>query len=112
VPHRTRRGGTTRAPRRPARDALRLAFPALASVFAVARQHGRQCIAGCAIETPRLLLSANRRRPQGLANRSGLVGRYMLAQLNQATRAHGGGRRTPSAARLASRIDRSILEEP
>ncbi|QUN56983.1 GMC family oxidoreductase [Burkholderia cenocepacia] len=43
-------------------------------------------VAGYAIETPRLLLlSANGRHPQGLANRSGLVGRYLMAQLNQAS---------------------------
>ena len=43
-------------------------------------------VAGYAIETPRLLLlSANGRHPQGLANSSGLVGRYMMAQLNQAS---------------------------
>ncbi|RQZ16659.1 GMC family oxidoreductase [Burkholderia sp. Bp9031] len=43
-------------------------------------------VAGYAIETPRLLLlSANGRHPQGLANSTGLVGRYMMAQLNQAS---------------------------
>jgi choline dehydrogenase-like flavoprotein len=43
-------------------------------------------VAGYAVETPRLLLlSANGRHPQGLANRSGLVGRYLMAQLNQAS---------------------------
>ncbi|RKU00151.1 choline dehydrogenase [Burkholderia sp. Nafp2/4-1b] len=43
-------------------------------------------MAGYAIETPRLLLlSATGRHPQGLANNSGLVGRYMMAQLNQAS---------------------------
>jgi choline dehydrogenase-like flavoprotein len=43
-------------------------------------------VAGYAIETPRLLLlSANGRHPQGLANSSGLVGRYLMAQLNQAS---------------------------
>jgi len=40
---------------------------------------------GYAIETPRLLLmSANGRFPDGLANRSGLVGKYLMVQLNQA----------------------------
>ncbi|HEM7853243.1 GMC family oxidoreductase [Burkholderia multivorans] len=43
-------------------------------------------VAGYAIESPRLLLlSANGRHPQGLANSSGLVGRYLMAQLNQAS---------------------------
>ena len=42
-------------------------------------------VAGYAIETPRLLLnSANGEFPDGLANSSGLVGKYLMAQLNQA----------------------------
>lgn len=42
-------------------------------------------VAGYAIETPRLLLnSANARFPDGLANRSGLVGKYFTVQSNQA----------------------------
>ncbi|WP_042288018.1 GMC family oxidoreductase [Paraburkholderia mimosarum] len=42
-------------------------------------------VAGYAIETPRLLLmSANGRFPDGLANRSGLVGKYLMVQANQA----------------------------
>ena len=42
-------------------------------------------VAGYAIETPRLLLnSANDRFPDGLANSSGLVGRYLMVQSNQA----------------------------
>ncbi len=42
-------------------------------------------VAGYAIETPRLLLaSANARFPQGLANSSGLVGRNLMTQSNQA----------------------------
>lgn len=42
-------------------------------------------VAGYAIETPRLLLnSATARFPEGLANRSGLVGRYLMTQANQA----------------------------
>lgn len=42
-------------------------------------------VAGYAIETPRLLLlSANDRHPDGLANSSGLVGRNLMVQLNQA----------------------------
>ncbi|HEY6452887.1 MAG TPA: GMC family oxidoreductase [Steroidobacteraceae bacterium] len=42
-------------------------------------------VAGYAIETPRLLLaSASARYPQGLANSSGLVGRYLMTQSNQA----------------------------
>ncbi len=42
-------------------------------------------VAGYAIETPRLLLnSANSEFPDGLANSSGLVGRNLMAQLNQA----------------------------
>ncbi|QGZ67073.1 GMC family oxidoreductase [Paraburkholderia acidisoli] len=42
-------------------------------------------VAGYAIETPRLLLnSANTRYPEGLANRSGLVGKNLMVQLNQA----------------------------
>ncbi|MGH8599844.1 MAG: GMC family oxidoreductase [Burkholderiales bacterium] len=41
-------------------------------------------VAGYAIETPRLLLnSANSRYPDGLANSSGLVGKYLMAQTNQ-----------------------------
>ncbi|MBT0670597.1 GMC family oxidoreductase [Novosphingobium profundi] len=41
--------------------------------------------AGYAIETPRLLLnSANAAQPDGLANSSGLVGRNLMVQLNQA----------------------------
>lgn len=41
-------------------------------------------VAGYAIETPRLLLnSANSRYPEGLANSSGLVGKYLMAQPNQ-----------------------------
>ncbi|HEY4351082.1 MAG TPA: GMC family oxidoreductase, partial [Paraburkholderia sp.] len=42
-------------------------------------------VAGYAIETPRLLLmSANERFPDGLANRSGLVGKNLMVQSNQA----------------------------
>ncbi|MEW9856799.1 GMC family oxidoreductase [Novosphingobium sp. M1R2S20] len=42
-------------------------------------------VAGYAIETPRLLLnSACSRFPEGLANSSGLVGRNLMVQLNQA----------------------------
>lgn len=42
-------------------------------------------VAGYAIETPRLLLnSATDRFPDGLANSSGLVGRNLMVQLNQA----------------------------
>jgi choline dehydrogenase-like flavoprotein len=42
-------------------------------------------VAGYAIETPRLLLnSATDRYPAGLANSSGLVGKYLMAQSNQA----------------------------
>ena len=42
-------------------------------------------VAGYAIETPRLLLnSATDRFPDGLANRSGLVGKNLMVQLNQA----------------------------
>ncbi|HTY67403.1 MAG TPA: GMC family oxidoreductase [Alphaproteobacteria bacterium] len=42
-------------------------------------------VAGYAIETPRLLLmSANARYPDGLANSSGLVGKYLMTQANQA----------------------------
>jgi choline dehydrogenase-like flavoprotein len=42
-------------------------------------------VAGYAIETPRLLLnSATARFPQGLANRSGLVGKNLMVQANQA----------------------------
>lgn len=42
-------------------------------------------VAGYAIETPRLLLnSASNRFPQGLANSSGLVGRNLMVQSNQA----------------------------
>ena len=42
-------------------------------------------VAGYAIESPRLLLnSATDRFPDGLANSSGLVGRYLMSQSNQA----------------------------
>ncbi len=42
-------------------------------------------VAGYAIETPRLLLnSANDRYPDGLANSSGLVGKNLMVQANQA----------------------------
>ncbi len=42
-------------------------------------------VAGYAIETPRLLLnSANERYPDGLANGSGLVGKNLMTQSNQA----------------------------
>jgi choline dehydrogenase-like flavoprotein len=42
-------------------------------------------VAGYAIETPRLLLnSATEQFPDGLANSSGLVGRYLMSQANQA----------------------------
>jgi len=42
-------------------------------------------VAGYAIETPRLLLnSTSARFPDGLANRSGLVGKYLMTQSNQA----------------------------
>jgi choline dehydrogenase-like flavoprotein len=42
-------------------------------------------IAGYAVETPRLLLnSATSRFPDGLANSSGLVGKYLMVQANQA----------------------------
>ncbi len=43
-------------------------------------------VAGYAIETPRLLLvSANSHFPEGLANSSGLVGKNLMVQSNQAT---------------------------
>jgi len=46
-------------------------------------------VAGYAIETPRLLLnSANDGFPDGLANSSGLVGRNLMVQLNQAVWGH------------------------
>ena len=42
-------------------------------------------VAGYAIETPRLLLnSADQRYPEGLANSSGLVGKNLMVQANQA----------------------------
>jgi len=42
-------------------------------------------VAGYAIETPRLLIaSADARHPDGLANRSGLVGKNLMTQSNQA----------------------------
>ena len=42
-------------------------------------------VAGYAIETPRLLLnSSSSRFPDGLANSSGLVGKNLMAQSNQA----------------------------
>ncbi len=42
-------------------------------------------VAGYAVETPRLLLmSANEQFPDGLANSSGLVGKYLMTQPNQA----------------------------
>ncbi|MCQ8240639.1 GMC family oxidoreductase [Rhizosaccharibacter radicis] len=42
-------------------------------------------VAGYAIESPRLLLnSATDRHPDGLANSSGLVGKYLMTQSNQA----------------------------
>ncbi|MBR0551534.1 GMC family oxidoreductase [Stakelama marina] len=42
-------------------------------------------VAGYAVETPRLLLnSANEEFPDGLANSSGLVGKNLMVQLNQA----------------------------
>ncbi|HVE23580.1 MAG TPA: GMC family oxidoreductase [Acidocella sp.] len=42
-------------------------------------------VAGYAVETPRLLLnSATSRHPHGLANGSGLVGKYFMTQSNQA----------------------------
>ncbi len=42
-------------------------------------------VAGYSIETPRLLLnSASGRHPQGLANSSGLVGRYLMVHANHA----------------------------
>ena len=45
-------------------------------------------VAGYAIETPRLLLnSADLRHPDGLANSSGLVGRNLMVQANQASTA-------------------------
>jgi choline dehydrogenase-like flavoprotein len=43
-------------------------------------------VAGYAIETPRLLLmSANARFPDGIANSSGLVGKNLMVESNQAT---------------------------
>ena len=49
-------------------------------------QRARNVVVACyAIETPRLLLlSANDRFPNGLANSSGLVGKYLMTQSNQA----------------------------
>jgi choline dehydrogenase-like flavoprotein len=49
-------------------------------------QHARNVVvAGYAVETPRLLLlSATGRHPQGLANSSGLLGRYFTVHANQA----------------------------
>jgi choline dehydrogenase-like flavoprotein len=42
-------------------------------------------VSGYAVETPRLLLnSATPRHPHGLANSSGLVGKYLMTQSNQA----------------------------
>ena len=49
------------------------------------RKRAAVVVAGYAIETPRLLLnSANDRFPDGLANSSGLVGRNLMSQSNQA----------------------------
>ena len=49
-------------------------------------------VAGYAIETPRLLLnSATGRFPDGLANSSGLVGKYLMVQSNQAVWGIDGG---------------------
>ena len=46
---------------------------------------GNVVVAGYAVETPRLLLmSANEKFPDGLANSSGLVGKYLMTQPNQA----------------------------
>ena len=60
-------------------------------------------MAGYAIEAPRLLLnSATGRFPQGLANSSGLVGKYLTAQANQAvwgTMAHSSPPATCGARR-------------
>jgi choline dehydrogenase-like flavoprotein len=49
-------------------------------------QRARNVVVACyAIETPRLLLnSATRRYPNGLANSSGLVGKNLMVQANQA----------------------------
>ena len=48
-------------------------------------QHARNVVvAGYAIETPRLLLNSTTEFPDGLANSSGLVGKNLMAQSNQA----------------------------
>ncbi len=49
--------------------------------------HGRYYVIAChAIENPRLLLvSRSERLPNGVANSSGVVGRYLLSQFNQDT---------------------------
>ena len=61
-------------------------------------------VAGYAIETPRLLLnSATARFPEGLANSSGLVGRYLTVQANQAVWGPPGGRSAPTRGRRRSR---------
>ena len=60
-------------------------------------------VAGYAIETPRLLLnSATDRFPDGLANSSGLVGRNLMVQSNQAVwGAHGRGNSLLQGSALA-----------
>ena len=60
-------------------------------------------VAGYAIETPRLLLnSANDRFPDGLANSSGLVGKNLMTQSNQAVwGVHGRGGALVQGAALA-----------
>ncbi len=64
-------------------------------------------VAGYAIETPRLLLnSANQEFPDGLANSSGLVGKNLMVQGNQAVwgvfdeeiRSYKGHPRSPLAS--------------
>ena len=58
-------------------------------------------VAGYAIETPRLLLnSANDRFPDGLANSSGLVGKNLMAQSNQAVWGVMDEESAPTRARL------------
>jgi choline dehydrogenase-like flavoprotein len=60
-----------------------------ASAVRTAGAVGADIVAGYAIETPRLLLNSTAPHcPHGLGNRSGLVGKNLMVQLNQDSLRH------------------------
>ena len=80
------RHGGTRSTRTAAGDRVTGVHYCPRTAGGASRRRGNVVVAGYAIETPRLLLmsATNARHPDGLANSSGLVGKYLTVQGNQA----------------------------